>query len=116
MKRILTVLLALVFTTATLHLSATDEAPSECDYDVNQAYEDCAPIGYGADKAAHTTISMSMVGWGLGLAIAIALIAGILHQSTSTHSDSNTIKRQESLIIVDSLDYLLQHDLQKLAL
>lgn len=89
MKRVLTVIFALVFTTTTLHLSATDEAPSECDYDVNQAYEDCTPVGYGADKASHTTISMSMMGWGLGLALAIALIAGILHQSTSHHADSN---------------------------
>lgn len=91
MKKVLTVLLAFVFATSTLPLSATDQAPSDCDYDSNRAYEECTPLGYGADKATNTTIGMSMMGWGLGLALAIALIAGIIHQSTATtHSHSDT--------------------------
>ena len=92
MKRVLTVLLALVFATATLPLSATEQAPSDCDYEANRAYKDvdCEPLGYGSDHAANTTISMSMMGWGLGLALAIALIAGIIHQSAAAHGDSNS--------------------------
>jgi len=90
MKKVLTLLLAFIFATATLPLKAADQAPSECEYEANRAYEDCAPLGYGADAATNSTISMSMIGWGLGLALAIALIAGIIHQSASTHSDSNT--------------------------
>ena len=92
MKRVLTVLLAFIFATTTLPLSATNQAPSDCDYEANRAYKDvdCEPLGYGADQAANTTISMSMVGWGLGLALAIALVAGILHQSATAHNDSSS--------------------------
>lgn len=92
MKKVLTVLLAFIFATATFPLSATDQAPSDCDYEANRAYKDvdCEPLGYGADTAANSTISMSMLGWGLGLALAIALVAGIIHQSATAHPDSNS--------------------------
>ena len=92
MKKVSKVLLAFLLAMAPLHLSATDQAPSDCEYEANRAYKDvdCEPLGYGADKAANSTISMSMLGWGLGLALAIALIAGIIHQSASTHSSSSS--------------------------
>lgn len=92
MKKVFTVLLAFIFATATLPLSATDQAPSDCEYEANRAYKDvdCQPLGYGADQAANSTISMSMMGWGLGLALAIALIAGIVHQSAAAHGSSNS--------------------------
>ena len=90
MKRVLTFLLIFVFASATLPLSGTDQAPSECDYEMNKAHEECTPIGYGADHATQTTVNMSMVGWGLGLALAIALVAGIIHQSAAVHSSSTS--------------------------
>ncbi|CCB89373.1 unknown protein [Simkania negevensis Z] len=92
MKKVLKVLIAFIFATAPLHLSATDQAPSDCDYEANRAYKDvdCQPLGYGADQAANSTINMSMIGWGLGLALAIALVAGIIHQSAATHSSSSS--------------------------
>jgi len=31
-----------------------------------------------------------MLGWGLGLAAAIAIVAGVIHQSAAVHSDSTT--------------------------
>lgn len=67
-----------------------DEALSECEYEANEGYEKCEPLGYGSSSAASSTISMSMVGWGLGLAIAIAILAGVIHQSAAPHSSSKS--------------------------
>ena len=69
---------------------ANDEAFSECEYGINEGYEKCEPLGHGSSKASHSAVSASMVGWGLGLAIAIAIVAGVLHQSVATHSGSNS--------------------------
>ena len=91
MKKVFKLLLVLVFVVGTLPFWAAEEAPSECDYEANRAYQNCAPLGYGAEAATHSTISMSMIGWGLGLALAIAVLAGIIHQSaTAHHSDSSS--------------------------
>lgn len=89
MNKFLRLLLVLIFAFATLPLRASNEAPSQSDYEANRTYESSPPIGYGAQAATSKTISMSMIGWGLGLVLAIALIAGIAHQSSAVHSDSN---------------------------
>ncbi|HSX03274.1 MAG TPA: hypothetical protein VLG76_00945 [Rhabdochlamydiaceae bacterium] len=36
------------------------------------------------EDSAFTAVSTSMFGWGLGLAVGIALLTGLLHQSTSS--------------------------------
>ena len=89
MKRVFTVLIALSVMLLNTPAYANDEAFSECEYGVNDGYEKCEPLGHGSSKASHSAVSASMVGWGLGLAIAIAIVAGVLHQSVSTHSGSN---------------------------
>lgn len=45
--------------------------------------------GVGAEDGAFTAISLSMLGWGVGLAAGIGILASVLHQSTaSSHSGS----------------------------
>ena len=39
--------------------------------------------GAGATDGAWTATSVSMLGWGLGLAAGIGILAAVLHQSTS---------------------------------
>jgi hypothetical protein len=87
MKRFLVIFLALCL--AYLPAHATDSPPSECDYDANRNEEECEPLGYGAKKSTDTGINISMIGWGLGLAAAIAILAGVIHQSTAAHSNSS---------------------------
>ncbi len=40
--------------------------------------------GSGAQDGMFSSVSLSMLGWGLGLAAGIAIIASVLHQSTSS--------------------------------
>ena len=42
--------------------------------------------GSGAHDGSYTAISTSMIAWGVGLAIGIAVLAAVLHQSKSHHS------------------------------
>ena len=41
--------------------------------------------GAGAQDGAYTSLGTSMIGWGLGLAVGIAILAGVLHQSKVSH-------------------------------
>jgi len=96
MKRVFTVLIALSVMLLNTPTYANDEAFSECEYGANDGYEKCEPLGHGSSKASHSAVSASMVGWGLGLAIAIAIVAGVIHQSVATHSSSNGISNGSS--------------------
>lgn len=42
--------------------------------------------GAGAEDGGYTGIALAMFGWGIGLAAGIAILCGVLHQSTA-HSD-----------------------------
>ena len=90
MKRFLSILIALALMALNSPAYGNDEAFSECEYGVNDGYEDCDTLGQGASSSSSSAISASMVGWGLGMVIAIAIVAGVIHQSTSSHSDSNS--------------------------
>lgn len=46
--------------------------------------------GVGAQDATFSAISLSMLGWGVGLAGGIALIASAIHQSSSSHDSSSS--------------------------
>jgi hypothetical protein len=52
---------------------------SEAEMNLEQAYI----TGCGAHESATTSVTASMIGWGIGLAAGIAIITGVLHQSTS---------------------------------
>ena len=40
--------------------------------------------GAGATDGSYTAVSTSMIGWGVGLALGIAILCAVLHQSTSS--------------------------------
>ena len=90
MKKVLSFTIAIALMLMNAPIYCASEALSDCEYEANEGYEKCEPLGYGSSQATTTSISMSMMGWGLGLAAAIAIIAGIIHQSAAPHSDSTT--------------------------
>ncbi len=45
--------------------------------------------GTGAQDATFTAVSLSMIGWGVGLAGGIAILASAMHQSSSSHDSSS---------------------------
>jgi hypothetical protein len=40
--------------------------------------------GTGSQDGAYTALSLSMLGWGLGIAAGVGILASLLHQSTSS--------------------------------
>lgn len=55
--------------------------------EIDQYAEDTENVwrtGAGAHDGAFTAISSSMIGWGIGLALGIAILAAVLHQSTAS--------------------------------
>ncbi len=61
--------------------------------DINQYRRDTDSLwrrGVGAEDGAYTAISLSMLGWGVGLAAGIGILASVLHQSTAGHTESTT--------------------------
>ncbi len=63
------------------------------DGDLNQYKEDTEAIyrtGSGSEEGAYSAISTSMLGWGVGLAVGIAILAGVLHQSTANTAHAHT--------------------------
>lgn len=60
-----------------------EDAMTQYQEDTNKLYVD--PAGCAAQDGQHTAISASMVAWGIALAIGIALLAGLIHQSSSAH-------------------------------
>lgn len=71
-------------------LHASTHALDPCEYEANDEDDYCGPLGYATDTATFKTVAMSMVGWGLGLAALIAILAGVISQSTHVHSDSTS--------------------------
>ena len=47
-------------------------------------------VGAGAQDGAFTSLGASMLGWGLGLGVGIAILAGVLHQSTASAHTTST--------------------------
>lgn len=46
--------------------------------------------GNGVTDATFSALSLSMVGWGVGLAGGIAILASAIHQSSSSHDSSSS--------------------------
>lgn len=42
--------------------------------------------GAGAEDGTFNAIATSMLGWGVGLSVGIAVLASVLHQSTAGHA------------------------------
>jgi len=58
------------------------ECCESCDFSEFQLNSDAVyREGTGAHEGAATCLGASMFAWGIGLTIAIAIIAGVIHQS-----------------------------------
>ena len=61
--------------------------------DINQYRKETDALwrrGAGAEDGAFTATSLSMLGWGLGLAAGIGILASVLHQSTAASHNHST--------------------------
>ncbi len=83
MKKWITTLVMLAF----LSTSSTTIANDTLE-DYKKDTENIWKTGSGAHDGSSTAISASMIGWGVGLALGIAILCAVLHQSKghSTHN------------------------------
>jgi len=86
MKKALSLVIAITLMLLSTPLQCANKAMSDREYDANENYEKREPLGYGTSKGTTSSISASMMGWGIGLAAGIAILAGIIHQSAAVHS------------------------------
>ena len=83
MKRIvISCLCALMAITTSTPLSATENDISEFPEDTDALYR----VGDGAYDGSYTSLSKSLLGWGVGLALGIGILCALLHQSTGSSS------------------------------
>ena len=89
MKKIISVISILCFLLKITHLSAQDQAPPLKEYQANymKHYEDA--LGYKKKTKSTSNIATSMVGWGIGLAIGIAILSGVIPQSKHISNGNN---------------------------
>lgn len=81
MKKLLAATLTILLATAPPLLSAKEDIQQLADQ-TDALYR----TGAGAQDGAYTSLALSMLGWGLGLAAGIAILAAVLHQSSSSHN------------------------------
>lgn len=84
MKRIVGQMLVATVLMTSLPLSAREDIQQLGD-ETDQLYR----TGAGAQDGAFTALSVSMLGWGVGLAVGIALIAAALNHGSSSSGSSN---------------------------
>ena len=82
MKQIIPLFLSIALLSSSCPLLASDLDIVQKDND------NIWRAGAGAQDGAYTSISMSMLGWGLGLAAGIGILASVLHQSTASTAHS----------------------------
>jgi hypothetical protein len=70
---------------ATLSISSSVHARDDLQ-DTAKNTDKLWRTGSGAHDGSFTAISTSMIGWGIGLAIGIAILAAVLHQSTGNNA------------------------------
>jgi hypothetical protein len=78
--------LCLLMTCASFPLFPADNNDMK---DVPAQTEDIWRTGSGAQDGTFSSVSLSMLGWGVGLAAGIAIVASVIHQSTSSHDSSS---------------------------
>ena len=79
MNKLVTAILSLALVCHSLPLSADDGNLNQWKEDTEAIYR----TGSGAEEGAYSAISTSMLGWGVGLAVGIGILASVLHQSTA---------------------------------
>lgn len=85
MKRTITAITLLFLTSS---LIADDLEDDLLSYRTNT--EELYRTGAGSEDGAFTASSTSMLGWGVGLALGIGLLASVLHQSDASHAHSTS--------------------------
>lgn len=78
MKRYVTLIICCIFCTVRLFAYENDELRNQ---------ETDSREGIGSADAATRSISMSMVGWGVGLTAAIAALTILVPESSHSHGD-----------------------------
>ena len=81
MKKFLSILLCTTTLLSTAYLPA--------DEDINilaEQTDELYRVGAAAQDGAYTSLSLSMLGWGLGIITGIGVLASVLSQSTSSNS------------------------------
>lgn len=79
-KIFITLLCGLMAISSSPALFATNQTMEDAVEEMNDLHRP----NLCTEDSAFTAISTSMFGWGLGLAVGIALLTGLLHQSTSS--------------------------------
>ncbi|MGH2612223.1 MAG: hypothetical protein ACRDFB_04135 [Rhabdochlamydiaceae bacterium] len=85
MKKFIAMLAILAF----LSTSSTTVANDTIEQGWKEDTENLWRTGSGAHDGASTAINATMIGWGVGLALAIAILAAVLHQSKNESGHSH---------------------------
>ena len=83
MSKLLICILCISMMTATLRAEQDIQIMAE---QTDELYRPAA----ASQDGAFTSLSLSMLGWGVGVAAGIAILASVLHQSTSAHDSGNS--------------------------
>ena len=83
MNKAITIFLTLL--AFSCRFAVADDNPNIIAKETDQLYR----VGAGSEDGAYTALSASMIGWGVGLTVGIALLAGLLHQSHAAHAHSD---------------------------
>ena len=80
------------FLVVALLLTSSEGTASDTLNDWKEDTENLWRTGSGAHDGSTTAIATSIIGWGVGLALGIAILAAVLHQSKagSGHSHCNS--------------------------
>lgn len=83
MRKGLSVIIIFALSILNTPLLANDEKSCNYDFDGNEGYESppSFPLEKRPSSPSDSKTNISMIGWGLGLSIAIAILAGTIHQS-----------------------------------
>ena len=85
MKKFITTLLILT----SLSTSSTTLANDSIEQGWKEDTENVWKTGSGAHDGASTAIGVTILGWGVGLGLAIAILAAVLHQSKNESGHSH---------------------------
>ncbi len=85
MKKFITLLLMVAFLSTSSTLISNDTIEEGWKEDTENLWK----TGAGAHDGASTAISATIIGWGVGLALGIAILAAVLHQSKSDSGHSH---------------------------
>lgn len=79
------IIFSLLISSTSLVLAADNDLES-----YSEETEEIWQSGVGSQDGAFSAISVSMLGWGLGMAAVIAVVASVLHQSSASSSHSHS--------------------------